>query len=173
MLLDNNSFESSNDDLPNNYMIGCLTKNTLVDKSFQDQTTPLLTPPLLLPDNLLNHDHYLFHHDYLKLLLFAFVHCQLSLKHNDGNGDGNSSKKNSQKNHLKELVKTPSLSSGLALKIELMIQLPSRGVMLRFSLFIYLIHISLVYAVLPLLTSFTLRCFLLHTRLIRSFIFHP
>ena len=135
MLLDNDSFDSSSNNLQNNYMIGCLIENTLIDKSFQDRTTPLLTPLLLLPDNLLNRDHYLFHHDYLKLLLFAFVHRQLSLKHDNINGDGNSSKKNSRKNHLKELAKTPLSSSGPASKIESMIQLPSRGVMLRFFSF--------------------------------------
>ena len=116
MLLNNDSFDSSSNDLQNNYMIGCLIENTLVDKSFQDQTTPLLTPLLLLPDNLLNHDHYLFHHNYLELLLFVFVHHQPSPKHDDVNGDGNSSKKNSRKNHLKELAKTPLSSSGPALK---------------------------------------------------------
>ena len=138
MLLNNDSFDSSSDDLQNNYMIGCLIENTLVDKSFQDWTTPLRTPPLLLPpDNLLNHDHYLFHHDYLELLPFAFVHRQLSPKHDDVNGDGNSSKKNSRKNHLKELAKTPLSSNGPALKIESMIQSPSRGVMLRFFSFLF------------------------------------
>ena len=131
MLLDNDSFDSSSNDLQNNYMIGCLIENTLVDKSFQDRTTPLLTPLLLLPpNNLLNHDHYLFHQDYLKLLPFAFVHRQLSPKHDNINGDRNSLKKNSQKNHLKELTKTPLSLSGPASKIESMIQSPSRGVML-------------------------------------------
>ena len=131
MLLNNDLFDSSNDDLQNNYMIGCLIENTLVDKSFQDRTTPLLTPPLLLPhDNLLKRDHYLFHHDYLKLLLFAFIHHQLSPKHNDVNGDGNSLKKNSRKNHSKELARIPLSLSGPASKIESMIQLPSSGVML-------------------------------------------
>ena len=109
-------------------MIGCSIKDTLIDKSFQDQTIPLLTPPLLLP----NHDLYLFHHVYLEPLPFAFERHQLSLKHDNINGDGNSSKKNSQKNPLKVLEKTPSSSSGLVLKIESMIQLPSRGVMLQF-----------------------------------------
>ena len=131
MLLDNDSFDSSSDDPQNNYIIGCLIENMLIDKSFQDWTTPLLTPLLLPPpDNLLNHGHYLYHQDYLELLPFAFVHCQLSPKHDDVNGDGNSSKKNSQKNHLKELAKTPLSSSGPASKIESMIQSPSRGVML-------------------------------------------
>ena len=140
-------------------MIGCSTEDMLVDKSFQDQTTPLLTPPLLLPVVLPNHDLYLFHHVYLEPLPFTSEHHQLSLKHDDANGDGNSLKKNSRKNHLKVLEKTPSSSSGLALKIESMIQLPSRGVMLRSFLFIYLIHVSLTYAHLPLLTCFIIHCF--------------
>ena len=106
----------------------------LINKSFQDQTTPLLTLSLLLPVVLPNHDLYLCHHVYLEPLLFASEHHQLSLKHDNINGDRNSSKKNSRKNHLKELAKTPSSLSGLALKIEPMIQLPSRGVMLQFFL---------------------------------------
>ena len=106
----------------------------LINKSSRDQTIPLLTlPPLLLVDPL-SHDPYLFCHEWLEPLLFASERHQLSLKHDDVNGDGNSSKKNSQKNHLKELAITPSSSSGLALRIESMIQLPSRGVMLRFFL---------------------------------------
>ena len=116
-------------------MTGCSIGDMLVDNSFQDQTTPLLTPPLLLPVILPNRDLYLFHHVYLEPLLSASAHHQLSLKHDDVNGDRNSSKKNSWKNHLKELAKTPSSSSGLALKIESMIQLPNRGVMLQFFLF--------------------------------------
>ena len=119
-------------DPPNNCMIGCSIEDTLVDKLFQDQTTPLLTPPLLLPVVLPNHDLYLFRHVYLEPLPFASECQQLSLKHVDVNGDRNSLKKNSWKNYLKVLEKSPSSSSGLALKIESMIQLPSRGVMLRF-----------------------------------------
>ena len=121
-------------DPPNNCMIGCSIENTLVDKLFQGQTTLLQTPPVLLVI-LLNHDLYPFHHVYLEPLPFTFTHRRQSLKHDNVNGDGNSSKKNSQKNHLKELAKTPSSSSGLASKIESMIQLPSRGVMLQFSPF--------------------------------------
>ena len=150
-------------------MIGCSTKNMLVDKSFQDLTTPLLIPLLPLPIILPNHDLYPFHHIYLEPHPFAFVHRQLSLKHDDVNGDGNSSKKNSQKNRLKELAKTPSSSSGPASKIESMIQLPSRGVMLQFFLLIYLIHVPLTYATLPLLTCLIMCCFspshMFHTQL--------
>ena len=107
MLLDNDSSDSSNDDLLNNCMIGCSTENMLVNKSFQDLTIPLLIPPLPLLVILPSHEPYPFHHVYLEPLPFAFVHCPLSLKQDDVNGDRNSSKKNSQKNHLKELVKTP------------------------------------------------------------------
>ena len=129
-------------------MIGCSTKDILIDKSFQDWTTPLLTPPLLLPLDLPNHDLYPFHHVCLKPLPFAFAHHRLSLKHDDINGDGNSSKKNSLKNHLKELAKIPSSSSGPASKIESMIQLPSRGVMLRFPPF-HLPDTHIIYLCLP------------------------
>ena len=130
MLPDNDSSDSSNGDLPNNCMIGCSTENMLVDKSFQDLTIPLLIPLLPLLVILPSHDLYPFHHVYLELLPFVFAHRQLSLKHDDVNGDGNSLKKNSWKNHLKELAKTLSSSSGSVSKIESMIQLPNRGVML-------------------------------------------
>ena len=150
-------------------MIGCSIKDMLVNKSFPDQTIPLLTQPLLLPVVLPSHNPYRFHHAHLEPLLFISEHHQLLLKHNDINGDGNSSKKNSRKNHLKELAKTPSSSSGLASKIESMIQLPNRGVMLRFFPFIYLIHILLTCAHLPLLTCFILHClspsYMFHTQL--------
>ena len=147
-------------------MIGCSTEDMLIDKSFQDQTTPFLTPPLPLLVDLPNHDLYLFHHIYPEHLPFTSEHHQLSLKPNDINGDGNSLKKNSWKNHLKVLKKTPSSSSGLALKIELMIQLPSRGVMLQFFLSIYLIHILITHAHLPFLTCLIIHCFSL------SYMFH-
>ena len=137
MLLDNDLSDSSNNDLPNNCMIGCSTENMLVDKSFQDLTIPLLIPPLPLLVILPRHNRYPFHHVYLELLPFVFAHCRLSLKHDDDNGDGNSSKKNSRKNHLKELAKIPSSLNGPASKIESMIQLPSRGVMLQFFSFLF------------------------------------
>ena len=61
MLLDNDSSNSSNDNLPNNCIIGCSTENMLVDKSFQDLTIPLLIPPLPLLVILPRHDRYPFH----------------------------------------------------------------------------------------------------------------
>ena len=118
-------------------MIGCSIENMLVDRSFQGLTIPLLIPPLPLLIILHSHDLYPFHLIYPDLLLFVFVHRQLSLKLGDVSGDGNSSKKNSQKNHLKELAKIPSLSNGPVSKIESMIQSPSRGVMLQFFPFLF------------------------------------
>ena len=141
----------------------------LVNKSFQDLIIPLLI--LLLPLLVLlpSHDLYPFHHVNLELLLFIFAHRRLSLKHDNVNGDGNSSKKNSRKNHLKELVKIPSSSSGPALKIELMIQLPSREVMLRFYLS-YLLDTRITYLCNPspsYLSHYTLLSpsYLFHTQL--------
>ena len=118
-------------------MNGCSTENMLIDRSFQGLTIPLLIPPLPLLVILPSHDHYPFHHVYLDLLLFAFVHRPLSLKHDDDNGEGNSSKKNSLKTRLKELVKIPSSSSQLTLGIESMIQQSSKGVMLQIFLFLF------------------------------------
>ena len=113
-------------------MTGCSIKNIIIDKSFLDPTIPLLTLPHLLLVIPLKHDLYQFHHAYPELLLFVSEPHLLSLKHDNVNGDENSLKKNFRKNHSKALERTPSSSSGLALKIESMIQLSNRGVMLRF-----------------------------------------
>ena len=118
----------------------------LVNKSLPD---PIILPQTLhhLPhDNPLNLDPYQNSLDFPELLPFASVPLPPLPKHDDANGEGNSLKQNSLKTRLKELKKIRSSSRQLTLEFESRIQRSSKGVLLRFSPFIHLIHALLTYA---------------------------